>query len=193
MLFRSADSVDAALAKNAYLALSKAADADQVIAPLFTRWLAQPAPSAAQVASLGKFATTLAGQPGVAKGIARMLAHEKVAVRQAALRAIAAQPGKVNAKDWLASLEAQLARGASPLLLDALAHVKEKRFDASLNAIAADTTKPSSLRLKALLALSSSGEDLSDAAFKLLTDLFVDPASPGLRMDAAARDRKSVV
>ncbi len=182
-----ADSADAALAKNAYLALSKAADADQVIAPLFTRWLAQPAPSATQVAALGKFATALAGQPGVAKGIAQMLAHEKVAVRQAALRAIAAQPGKVNAQTWLASLEAQLAKGASPLLLDALAHVKEKRFDASLNAIAADTTKPSSLRLKALLALSSSGEDLSDAAFKLLTDLFVDPASPGLRMDAAAR------
>jgi putative heme-binding domain-containing protein len=93
----------------------------------------------------------------------------------------------VNAQTWLASLEAQLAQGASPLLLDALAHVKDKRFDEALNAIAADTTKPSSLRLKALLALSSGGEDLSDAAFKLLTDLFVDPANPGLRMDAAAR------
>ena len=58
---------------------------------------------------------------------------------------------------------------------------------AALDAVAADTTKPSSLRLKALLALSSGGEDLSDAAFKLLTDLFVDPANPGLRMDAAAR------
>jgi putative heme-binding domain-containing protein len=116
-----------------------------------------------------------------------MLQHEKVAVRQAALRAIAAQAGKVNAQEWLASLEAELAKGPSPLLLDALAHVKDKRFDATLNALAADTTKPASLRLKALLALSSSGEDLSDAAFKLLTDLFVDPASPGLRMDAAAR------
>ena len=182
-----ADSADAALAKNAYLALSKAADADQVIAPLFAKWLTQPTLSATQVAALGKFATALAGQPGVAKGIARMLAHEKVAVRQAALRAIAAQSGQVNAKDWIAALQAQLAQGASPLLLDALARVKDKRFDASLNAIAADTTKPSSLRLKALLALSGSGEDLSDAAFKLLVDLFVDPASPGLRMDAAAR------
>ncbi len=182
-----ADSADAALAKNAYLALSKAAGADEVVAPLFARWLAQPAPSAAQVAAMGKFATALAGQPGVAKGIARMLSHEKVAVRQAALRAIAAQPGKVNANEWLAALEAQLAQGASPLLLDALAHVKDKRFDAALNALAADATKPASLRLKALLALSSSGDDLSDAAFKLLTDLFVDPANPGLRMDAAAR------
>ena len=54
-----------------------------------------------------------------------------------ALRAIASQPGKVNAQDWLASLEAQLTQGASPLLLDALAHVTDKRFDASLNAIAA--------------------------------------------------------
>jgi putative heme-binding domain-containing protein len=136
---------------------------------------------------MGKFATALAAQPGVAKGIAKMLGHEKTLVRQAALRAIAAQPGKVNPMEWLAALEAQLAQGASPLLLDALAHVKDKRFDASLNAIAADSAKPSSLRLKALLALSSGGEDLSDAAFKLLTDLFVDPANPGLRMDAAAR------
>jgi putative heme-binding domain-containing protein len=136
---------------------------------------------------MGKFASTLAGQPGVAKGIARMLAHEKAAVRQAALRAISAQPGKVNAQDWLAPLEAQLAKAASPLLLDAIARVKDKRFDAALNAISVDTAKPSSLRLKALLALSSSGEGLSEPAFKLLTDLFVDPASPGLRMDAAQR------
>jgi putative heme-binding domain-containing protein len=182
-----ADAADAALAKNAYLALIKAPNADTILAPVFGQWLAQPAPSATQVAAMGKFATALAGQPGVAKGIAQMLGHEKTLVRQAALRAIAAQAGKVNAKDWLAALESQLAKGASPLLLDALAHVKDKRFDASLNAIAADSAKPSSLRLKALLALSSGGEDLSDAAFKLLTDLFVDPANPGLRMDAAAR------
>jgi putative heme-binding domain-containing protein len=182
-----ADSADVALAKNAYLALIKAPDADKVLAPIFGQWLAQSAPTATQVAAMGKFASALAAQPGVAKGISQMLAHEKAAVRQAALRAIAAQPGKVNAQDWLASLEAQLAEGASPLLLDAIARVKDKRFDAALNAVSVDAAKPASLRLKALLALSSSGEDLSDAAFKLLTDLFVDPANPGLRMDAAAR------
>ncbi|MCX6921084.1 MAG: DUF1080 domain-containing protein, partial [Verrucomicrobia bacterium] len=182
-----ADSADAALAKNAYLALIKAPDADTVLAPVFGQWLAQPAPSATQVAAMGKFASALAAQPGVAKGIARMLGHEKAAVRQAALRAIAAQPGKVDAQFWFAPLQAQLAQGASPLLLDALARVKDKRFDEALNAVSVDTTKPASLRLKALLALSGSGEGLSEPAFKLLTDLFVDPANPGLRMDAAAR------
>jgi putative membrane-bound dehydrogenase-like protein len=182
-----AASADAALAKNAYLALIKAPDADAVLAPVFGQWLAQPAPSATQVAAMGKFASALAAQPGVAKGIARMLGHEKAAVRQAALRAIAAQPGKVDAQFWFAPLQAQLAKGASPLLLDALARVKDKRFDEALNAVSVDTTKPASLRLKALLALSGSGEGLSEAAFKLLADLFVDPASPGLRMDAAAR------
>ena len=182
-----ADSDDAALARNAYLALVRAPDADKVLAPVFADWLAAPAPSSARIAALGKFASALAGQPGVAQGIARMLAHEKVAVRQAALRAIAAQAGKVNAKEWLAPLEALLAKESSPLLLDALARVKDKRFDAALNAVSVDTVKPASLRLKALLALSGSGEGLSDPAFKLLTDLFVDPANPGLRMDAAAR------
>ncbi len=182
-----ADSDDAALARNAYLALVRAPDADKVLTPVFAEWLAAPAPSSARIAALGKFASALAGQPGVAQGIARMLAHEKVAVRQAALRAIAAQAGKVNAKEWLAPLEALLAKESSPLLLDALARVKDKRFDAALNAVSVDTAKPASLRLKALLALSGSGEGLSDPAFKLLTDLFVDPANPGLRMDAAAR------
>lgn len=182
-----ADATDATLARNAYLALAKAPAADQVIAPVFARWLSHPAPTAAQVAALGKFATALAGQPGVAKGIAQMLGHGKIPVRQAALRAIAAQPGKVNAKDWLASLEAQLAQGASPLLLDALARVQDKRFDEALNAIAADTTKPSSLRLKALLALSSAGDALGDPAFLLLTELLTDPANAGLRMDAASK------
>ena len=182
-----ADSADTALAKNAYLALIMAPDADQVLAPVFTQWLAQPAPTATQVAAMGKFASALAGQAGVAKGIAQMLTHEKAAVRLAALRAIAAQPGKVDAKLWLAPLEGQLAKGASPLLLDALARVKDKRFDEALNAVSVDAAKPASLRLKALLALSGTGEGLSDPAFKLLTDLFVDPANPGLRMDAAAR------
>jgi len=182
-----ADSPDAALAKNATLALIKTPDADKVLAPIFGQWLAQSAPSATQVAAMGKFASALAGQPGVAKGIARMLGHENTLVRQAALRAIAAQPGKVDAKFWFAPLQAQLAKGASPLLLDAIARVKDKRFDEALNAVSVDTTKPASLRLKALLALSSSGEGLSDPAFKLLTDLFADSANPGLRMDAAAR------
>ena len=182
-----ADSADTALAKNAYLALIMAPAADQVLAPVFGQWLAQPAPTATQVAAMGKFAGALAAQPGVAKGIAQMLTHEKAAVRLAALRAIAAQPGKVDAKLWLAPLEGQLAKGASPLLLDALARVKDKRFDEALNAVSVDAAKPASLRLKALLALSGTGEGLSDPAFKLLTDLFVDPANPGLRMDAAAR------
>ena len=182
-----ADSTDLALAKNAYLALIKAPDADRVLAPIFTQWLAQSNPSATQIAALSKFAGALAGQPGVASGMAQMLRHPKAGVRQGALRAIAAQPGKVNAMDWLSALESQLAQGASPLLLDALSRVKDQRFDAALNAVSADIAKPASLRLKALLALSSSGEDLSEPAFKLLTDLFIDPASPGLRMDAAAR------
>jgi len=182
-----ADSADAALAKNAYLALIRAPDADKLLDPVFEGWLKQPAPSSAQVAALEKFSTALAGKPGVAKVIGAMLAHAKGTVRQSALRAIAAQAGKVEAKEWAPTLEAMLAKGASPLLLDALARVKDKRYDAQLNALAADVAKPSSLRLKALLALSGSGSTLSDPAFQLLTELLVDPASPGLRMDAATR------
>jgi putative membrane-bound dehydrogenase-like protein len=181
------DSPDVALARNAYLALVKAPEADKLLDPVFEGWLKSPSPTSAQVAALEKFSTALAGKPGVAKVIATMLAHAKGSVRQSALRAIAAQAGKVEAKAWAPSLEALLSKGASPLLLDALARVKDKRYDAQLNDLAADAAKPSSLRLKALLALSGSGSTLSDPAFKLLTELLVDPASPGLRMDAATR------
>jgi len=137
--------------------------------------------------ALEKFSAALAGKPEVAKVIASMLGHAKPLVRQAALRAIGAQVGKVDAQAWTRPLEAILSKGASPLLLDAIARVKDKRYDAPLNAIAADITKPSTLRLKALLALSGTGNALSEPAFKLLSELLVDPASPGLRMDAATR------
>jgi len=181
------DAADATLAKNAYLALIKAPAADKLLDPVFEGWLQNAAPSAAQVAALEKFSTAMAGKPGVAKVIAAMLVHSKTSVRQAALRAISAQAGKVDARAWAPALEAMLAKGASPLLLDALARVRDKRYDGPLNALAADAAKPSTLRLKALLALSGSGSTLSEPAFKLLTELLVDPASPGLRMDAATR------
>lgn len=181
-----ADSKNAGLAKNAYLALIKAPDVDKILPPVLESWLAAPAP-ATQVAAMEKFAAALAGRPGVARVVTAMLGHAKTSVRQAALRAIAAQPGKVNSAEWNAPLGALLDGPDSPLLLDAIARVKDKRFDARLNAIAADTAKPSALRLKALLALSGSGTTLSDPAFKLLTELLVDPANPGLRMDAATR------
>jgi putative heme-binding domain-containing protein len=80
-----------------------------------------------------------------------------------------------------------LASEVSPLLLDAIARVKDQQFDLRLSQIAADSQLPAELRLKALLALSSSGNTLSDAAFTLLTDMLVNPASPALRMDAAQR------
>ncbi|MEI6461594.1 MAG: PVC-type heme-binding CxxCH protein [Verrucomicrobiota bacterium] len=178
---------DATLARNAYLALIKAPDAAKLLAPVFVGWLKSDAPSSAQVAALEKFSAVLAGKSEVAKVIATMLGHAKPLVQQAALRAVAAQAGKVDAKAWARPLDTMLSKGASPLLLDAIARVKDKRYDVPLNAIAADITKPSTLRLKALLALSGTGNALSEPAFRLLSELLVDPASPGLRMDAATR------
>ena len=182
-----ADATDGALAKNAYLALIKAPAIDKILPPVLAGWLAKDMPAHAQVVALEKFTSALAGKPGVAHNLTVMLKHGQVSVRQAALRAIAAQPGKVNSQEWNESLSAMLADNPSPLLLDAIARVKNERFDTQLNNIAADTAKPAELRLKALLALSSSGSTLSDPAFKLLTELLVNPTSPGLRMDAAQR------
>jgi len=182
-----ADSSEVALATNAYLALMRVPDVDRILPPVLAGWLAQDAPAATQVAALEAFTSALAAKPGVAHNLTMMLRHGSAAVRQAALRAIAAQPGKVDASEWHAPLSAMLAQNASPVLLDALARVKDPRFDAALNALAADASKSTALRLKALLALSSSGSTLSDPAFTLLTELLVDPTSAGVRMDAAQR------
>ncbi len=182
-----ADSSEVVLAKNAYLALMRAPDIDRILPPVLAVWLAQDAPTATQIVALETFTTALAGKPGVAHNLTIMLRHGNAAVRQAALRAIASQPGKVDATQWLEPLSAMLAQGAAPVLLDALARVKDPRFDAPLNAIATDAKNPPALRLKALLALSNSDGTLSDPAFKLLTELLVDPGNAGLRMDAAQR------
>ncbi|MGA0132943.1 MAG: PVC-type heme-binding CxxCH protein [Opitutales bacterium] len=183
------DSADAALARQAQLAVLRAPDPAKLVAPVLESWIADAAPTAAQVAAMEKFGEALASKPAVAMAVTAMLGHARPAVRQAGLRAIAAQTGAVDAKLFAGPLQALLDKGdiSSSLLLDAVAKVRDARFDAALERVSADESKPAAIRLKALLALSKGGEGLSEPAFRLLIQLLVDPANPGLRMDAARR------
>ncbi len=180
------DSADAALARQAQLAVLRSPDPAALVAPVLGSWIASASPTAAQVAAMEKFGEALASKPAVAKHVTAMLGHARPAVRQAGLRAIAAQTGAVD-KAWAAPLQSLLEKGVSSLLLDAVARVRDSRFDAALERVSADESKPAAIRLKALLALSKGGEGLSEPAFRLLVQLLVDPANPGLRMDAARR------
>jgi putative heme-binding domain-containing protein len=179
---------DATLAHHAYLALMRAPDLERRLPPTFAGWLTSPTPTTAQITALETFASALATKPAMAEHVAAMLRHPNPAVQQAALRALANVTGKIDASAWHEPLSALLARGPSAVLLDALAAVKDSRFDAALSAVAADNAQPAALRLKALLALSSTGATtVSEPAFVLLMQVLVDPAHPGLRLDAARR------
>lgn len=180
------DAEDAALAQQAHLALLRAGEAERLLPPLFAEWLAADSPTPARIAAMERLVGALAGKAGIAESLTRMLTHGAPAVRQAGLRAIAVQPGKPDARSWQEPLAALLAEEPSLVLLDAIARVKDSRHDALLDALAADTTRPAALRLKALLARSTSGATLGDAAFTLLMELLTGP-QPALRMDAAQR------
>lgn len=180
------DADDAVLAQQAHLALLRAKDAEHLLPPLFADWLTAESPTPARIAAMERLAGALAGKAGIAASLTRMLTHGAPTVRQAALRAIAAQPGKPDARAWQEPLATLLAQEPSPVLLDAIARVKDPRHDARLDTLAADTTRPAPLRLKALLARSTSGATLGDAAFTLLMELLIGP-QPALRMDAAQR------
>jgi putative membrane-bound dehydrogenase-like protein len=180
------DDVDPVLAEQAHLALVRASDADALLAPVLGSWLTVDAPSRERIAALERLARVLAGKPGMAATIARMLAHQAPSVRQAALRAIAAQAGKIDAAPWQEPLTTLLMSEPTPALLDAIARVKDPRHDARLTTLAGDAAQPPALRLKALLALSTSGATLADPAFSLLVELLTG-TQPALRLDAAQR------
>ncbi|MBA3699575.1 MAG: DUF1080 domain-containing protein [Planctomycetes bacterium] len=180
------DDGDPGLAEQAHLALVRTKDSDRLLTPVLGGWLAVEVPSRERIAALERLARVLAGRPGMSAIVARMLTHQAVGVRQAALRAIAAQAGKVDAGAWQDALATLLANEPSPQLLDAIARVKDARHDARLTVLSGDSAQAPALRLKALLALTTSGATLSDPAFALLMELLTG-TQPALRMDAAQR------
>ncbi len=180
------DAADPALAANAVAALGKAPDADARVGKVFADWLAAPSLSDRRLRALGQLGTTHAGGPKVAEALAVALSKQGP-VSQVALKAIAGSTGKLPEQQWRPALLALLGTEASPVLLEAIARVKHRSFDARLNAFAAEKARPASLRLRALLALSDAGSKLSPAAFDLLLELLADAGQAGPRIEAARR------
>jgi len=180
------DAAEPALARNAYLALSVAPDADARAAKVFLTWMDAGELSATRLAAFERLGTALAGSPQVAKALALGLTKSQ-SVRQVALKAIAGSAGKLPDQQWRPALAGLIATEPSPLLFEALAKVKHRSFDAALNAFAAESARPATLRLRALLALSDSGSKLSPAAFDLLLELLADAGNSGARIESARR------
>lgn len=180
------DAAEPALAANAVAALGKAPDADARVGKVFTDWLAASALSDRRLRAFEQLGTTLAGGPRVAEALTVALSKQGP-VSQVALKAIAGSTGKLPEQQWRPALLALLGVDPSPVLFEAIARVKHRSFDARLNAFAAEKTRPTALRLRALLALSDAGSKLSPAAFDLLLELLADAGQAGPRIEAARR------
>lgn len=186
MAAQSLDAPDAALAQNAFLALSVAKDADARVAPVLATWLQAGPASASRLAAWERLGRILAGAPQTSVVLAKAL-EAGVAERQAVLKALSASTGKLPDARYRGTLQKYITTEPSPLLFEAIARVKHPSLDAALNAFAADVGKPAPLRLRALLALSEAGSKLSVPAFNLLLELLADGGNAGLRIDAAQR------
>ncbi len=183
------DSADPEMARVALATVIANFDADEMVTPALKRWLAVKQISAAQNKALEGFCTALAAKPETQKLIAAMLGHKSAAIRQSALRVLAAQSSAATSQEWFKPLEKMLdeaakGKGTFPVLLEAVKKLKDERFNAKLQVIANDAKQPLPLRLKALDAMKSG--KLTPETFALLKSVLTGPdSSASARIQAA--------
>lgn len=162
-------------------------------AAMFQDWLLAGELTMGQSAVMERVLKNHLSNPQAAQVLARMLAHSHVGTRRLALQ-IAAQSSAVPAVGGIITpLLADLnlltrpeaaGKEALPTLLGVVQRLKSPQFDPVLERLAADAAQPSSLRLKALAALSSSGGAVRSASFELLSKAAADPVNISARIEA---------
>lgn len=179
------DSSDEALARTAQGILLAGTEADLGLTGLLRGWLEAREPSAARIDALGRLVGGFLKQPAVREILTVMLAHPHPAVSREALGVLAGQGGGLSSPDWLPHLARGLTApdGPEPLLLDAIKKLRAPAFDAELQRIAADTARPTSLRLRALDAVQSLRT--TEETFTFLTQVLTADASAAARIQAA--------
>lgn len=184
---RQLDAADADLAHAALGIVGQHPDADAWVAPELSGWFAQPL-NAARLRALEGFCTAQLAGPETRKLLGALLAAPATETRRAALRVLAAQPSVEVHEGWLSSLAGLLTDPGEiglPLVLDAVKRLKLHPYDASLQALADDATRPLPLRLKALDAMK--GLKFSADTLTLLQGVVADAAaSPAARIQAAS-------
>ncbi|MFM7604626.1 MAG: PVC-type heme-binding CxxCH protein [Prosthecobacter sp.] len=172
---KNLDSSDAELARVALNAVTSHPDADEWVAPTLTKWLSGRELKTHQLKALAGFSSALITKPETQKLITAMLSHSSAEVRTTALSILATQNSGVSNDAWLPLLDKQLAAAPTPLLLDAIKKLKSPHFDAALQAIASDTKRPLSIRLKALDSAKS--VKLTGETFEMVKNVLADAAS----------------
>jgi len=174
------DSADSDLARVALGIVTGHADADEWITPKLVAWTEEKSISAQRQRALEGYCTALISKPKTQELITKLLGDSSAEMKAAGQRVLAAQTSGTMNEAWLKPLEKLLADTPTPLVLEAVKKLKSAHFDTALQALAADTKRSLSLRLKALDAVKSL--KLTGDTFVMVKGVLVDPESP-----AAAR------
>lgn len=169
------DSEDADLARVALQVVTTHIEADDSAASALTKWLKKKSLPPARLKALQGFCAALIAKPDAQKLIAAMLNHASVEIRAAALNILASQTTGATTDLWFSPLDKLLAEAPTPLALDAIKKLKTNHFDATLQAIAADSKRPLAIRLKALDAAKN--VKLAGETFVMVKGVLADAAS----------------
>lgn len=141
----------------------------------FSAWLSECKSWDRRLPPLEEVVSHYFGTPNATRLIGLMLGHRDSQVRKSAIRIISNQGSVVSDDSWLPLLDKQLAEAPTPLVLDAIKKLKSPHFDAALQAIAIDTKRPLSIRLKALDSAKS--VKLTGETFDMVKNVLADAAS----------------
>ena len=211
---RHVDAADSELAHTAVSIVARHAEAIERSYNEFAARLSASDVAPGSVKVMTEVAKAHLAKPQAQQLVTLMLQHAAPAVRQSAWRIIAQQAGSIKNPEWFSPIERSLTEAMSavggeaanarsgrvdgaalPLLLEVIAKLGGAQFDAALQAIIRDSSRPQPIRLKALAAVSRAGEPVSADAFTLLIQMSEDDASPSARVEAArllARSRLTV-
>jgi putative membrane-bound dehydrogenase-like protein len=162
-------------ATNALNMLLTQANADDTVGKQIARWSLKSSISEGELNALTLAGAKLIGQANTNIAVARLLAHKSTRARTAGLNILASQTAGVSDDAWLPLLDKQLAEAPTPLVLDAIKKLKTPHFDTALQAIASDTKRPLSIRLKSLDSAKS--VKLTGETFDMVKNVLADAGS----------------
>jgi len=173
------DSGDKDLARVSLGIVAEHPDADEWVTPRLLGWLNGKSINAERLQALEGYCTSLIAKPQTQVLVTKLLKHPSDEVQATALRVLVAQTAGATNEEWIKALESMLipSDGKMPslLVLDAVKKLKSPHFDTALQALAADTKRPLSIRLKALDAAKS--VKLTGDTFAMVKGVLADAAS----------------
>jgi len=172
--FTYLDDLDSDLANTALEVFASDPSANKYIKDLM-EWLKAAEIEPSKMKVLKKLAGVFLSSAEGKSLVTAMLNHHSEKVRMASLEVLASQTAGVSNDAWLPLLDKQLTDAPTPLVLDAIKRLKSPHFDAALQAIASDTKRPLSIRLKALDSAKS--VKLTGETFDMVKNVLADAAS----------------